>query len=569
METSPPFPMTTREEPTVSKDEHGSGQAPAAPSEPFVEALINGGGGLSDDTVAALVAQPVRVGAPDDYILEMRNIRKEFPGVVALDDVSFRVKRGEIHCLVGENGAGKSTLMKVLSGVYGHGTYSGEIFINGEPQRFRNIADSEKAGIAIIYQELALIPDLPIHENIFFGHEITKAGMIDWDATRAQAAAMLERIRVKVNPDTKVRDVGVGVQQLVEIGKALSKDVQLLILDEPTAALTEDDCDNLLQILRELKAQGITCVLISHKLSEVMRIADTITVLRDGKTVTTIDATVRQVTQAEIVKNMVGREITNVFPPRSGNVIGDVIFEVRDWTVYDPAKGREILHNVNLDVRRGEIVGLAGLLGAGRTELALSIFGNTRRYRIKGDMMFNGQPVRINSSEQAIHNKISYVTEDRKRNGLILIQSIKFNETLTDLKRLLSGPFIDEQRETRAAEQVFEQMDVRAQSIEQIAGTLSGGNQQKVSLAKWLLPEPQLLILDEPTRGIDVGAKYEIYCIMNDLVGKGMSIIMISSELPEILGMSDRIYVMSEGSITDVMDAKDATEEKIMHRAVA
>jgi len=523
----------------------------------------------NDEHVTAAMAPADEQPGPEDYILEMRHIRKEFPGVVALDDVSFRVKRGEIHCLVGENGAGKSTLMKVLSGVYPHGTYSGEIVVNGEPQRFRGIADSEKAGIAIIYQELALVPDLPIHENIFFGHEITKAGMIDWEATRTQAAQMLERIRVKVNPDTKVRDVGVGVQQLVEIGKALSKDVHLLILDEPTAALTEDDCDNLLEILRELKAQGITCILISHKLSEVLRIADSITVLRDGRTVTSMDAHARVVTQAEIVKNMVGREITNVFPPREGVTIGDIAFEVRNWTVYDPAKGREILHNVNLDVRRGEIVGLAGLLGAGRTELALSIFGNTPRYHIKGEMRLAGQPVKITSSERAIRDKMAYVTEDRKRNGLILIQSIKFNETLTDLRRLQKGPFIDEQLEERVARKYFEDMDVRARSIEQIAGTLSGGNQQKVSLAKWLLPEPELLILDEPTRGIDVGAKYEIYCIMNDLVAKGMSIIMISSELPEILGMSDRIYVMAEGFITDVMDAHDATEEKIMHRAVA
>jgi len=550
----------------VSNDEHAPAEGAFAGPRP------------DDDVPATTATNPLTAPATSpvdeppaaaDYILEMRHIRKEFPGVVALDDVSFRVKRGEIHCLVGENGAGKSTLMKVLSGVYPYGTYSGEIYINGAPQRFRGIPDSEKAGIAIIYQELALVPDLPIHENIFFGHEITKAGMIDWDATRARAAEVLERIRVKVNPDTKVRDVGVGVQQLVEIGKALSKDVHLLILDEPTAALTEDDCDNLLDILRELKEQGMTCVLISHKLSEVLRIADTITVLRDGKTVTSMDAHARPVTQAEIVKNMVGREITNVFPPRQGVTIGEVVFEVRDWTVYDPAKGREILHHVNLDVRRGEIVGLAGLLGAGRTELALSIFGNTPRYHIKGDMRLNGEAVKINSSERAIKGKMAYVTEDRKRNGLILIQSIKFNETLTDLRRLQKGPFIDEQLEETVAQKYFEDMDVRARSIEQIAGTLSGGNQQKVSLAKWLLPEPQLLILDEPTRGIDVGAKYEIYCIMNDLVAKGMSIIMISSELPEVLGMSDRIYVMSEGVITDVMDAKDATEEKIMHRAIA
>jgi len=498
----------------------------------------------------------------------MIGIGKEFPGVKALDDVTIKVRRGEIHGLVGENGAGKSTLMKVLAGVYPSGTYQGRIMLDGVEQRFRNIGDSEAAGIAIIYQELALIPELPIHENIFFGHEITRSGIIDWDATMIEAKKVLSRIRVNVDPATKIKDVSVGVQQLVEIGKALSKNVQLLILDEPTAALSEDDCANLLQILCELKSQGITCILISHKLREVLSIADTITVLRDGKSIASIDATSRQVKQAEIVKYMVGREMTSVFPKRLHKPLGETFFELRDWCAYDPKKGREILHRLNLYVRRGEIVGIAGLRGSGRTEMALSVFGNTRHYNITGEMLVDGKPTRLTTSEQAINRGIAYVTEDRQRNGLVLIQDVKFNMTLPDLANLTSGPFIDDAKEIPAARKFFEDVDVRARSIEQVVGTLSGGNQQKVSLAKWLLSQPALLIMDEPTRGIDVGAKYEIYTIMNDLVARGMSIIMISSELPEILGMSDRIYVMSNGAIVDEMAAGDATEEAIMHKAV-
>ena len=504
----------------------------------------------------------------DDYILEMRGIGKTFPGVKALDDVNFKVKRGEIHCLVGENGAGKSTLMKVLSGVYPYGTYNGDIILNGEVQHFHSINDSESAGIAIIYQELALIPELPIHENIFFGHEIVRNGMIDWNQTLIRANEMLANLRVSVDPETPVKDVSVGIQQLVEIGKALSKDVKLLILDEPTAALSEDDCENLLNIIRDLKAQGITCVLISHKLREVLAIADTITVLRDGKTITSIDATARKVEQPEIIKHMVGREITNVFPARNHDISDEICFELRDWSAYDPVQGREILHRINMHVRRGEIVGIAGLLGAGRTEMALSIFGNTRRYGLSGGMYMNGTPVHFNSSARAVDKRVAYVTEDRKRNGLVLIQDIRFNITLPDLGRLMSGPFIDDLKEIAISRRYFDEVDIRARSIEQIVGTLSGGNQQKVSLAKWLIPEPELLILDEPTRGIDVGAKYEIYCIMNDLAAQGKSIIMISSELPEILGMSDRIYVMSEGAIVDEMNAADATEEAIMNKAI-
>lgn len=503
----------------------------------------------------------------NDYILEMDDIGKVFPGVKALDGVNFKVKRGEIHCLVGENGAGKSTLMKVLSGVYPTGTYTGKIILNSSEQHFKDISDSEKAGIAIIYQELALIPELTIHENIFFGHELKKGQFIDWNETVVKAKEMLKKIDMNINPETMVKDVGVGVQQLVEICKALSKDVKLLILDEPTAALSEVDCDKLLQILRDLKKQGVTCIMISHKLREVISIADTITVLRDGKTIASIDATERKVEESEIIKHMVGREIEDIYPKRKDVKFGDVFFELKNWTAFDLSKGREILHNIDFNVRKGEIVGIAGLMGAGRTEMALSIFGNTKHYDIKGELYVNGAKKNLNFSEKAIKEKIAYVTEDRKGNGLVLIQDIKFNTTFSNLKQLVKSLFIDENEEVNVVNKFFNEVKIKAHSIEQVVGTLSGGNQQKVSLAKWLFAEPNLLILDEPTRGIDVGAKFEIYTIMNELVKRGMSIIMISSELPEILGMSDRIYVMSEGTMTGVIDSKDATEEKIMEMA--
>ncbi|KLU61529.1 xylose import ATP-binding protein XylG [Peptococcaceae bacterium CEB3] len=504
-----------------------------------------------------------------DYILEMDNIGKEFPGVKALDGVNFKVKRGEIHCLVGENGAGKSTLMKILSGVYPAGTFSGKIILNSSEQHFNNVSDSERAGIAIIYQELALIPELTIYENVFFGHELKKGQFIDWNETIVQAKEMLKRIRVNINPETKIKDVGVGVQQLVEIGKSLSKKVKILILDEPTAALSEVDCDNLFQILRDLKEQGVTCIMISHKLREVISIADTITVLRDGKTIISIDATERKVGEGEIIKHMVGREIEDIYPKRKDIKVGDVCFELKNWTAFDPSKGRKILHNIDFYVRQGEIVGIAGLMGAGRTEMALSIFGNTKHYDIQGALYVNGAKKFLNSPKKAIEEKIAYVTEDRKGNGLVLIQDIKFNTTLANLKRLLKGFFINQHEEVNLAKKFFKEVGIKAHSIEQSVGTLSGGNQQKVSLAKWLFSAPKLLILDEPTRGIDVGAKFEIYTVMNELVKRGVSIIMISSELPEILGMSDRIFVMADGTITGILDAKDATEEKIMEMATA
>jgi len=503
----------------------------------------------------------------DDYILEMNDITKEFPGVKALDTVNFKVKRGEIHCLVGENGAGKSTLMKVLSGVYPHGTYSGSIVLNGEEQHFSNIADSEKAGIAIIYQELALIPELTVYENIYFGHEIMNGKTINWNKTIIKAQEVLQQVGANASAIAKVKEYGVGTQQLIEIAKALSKDVKLLILDEPTAALTEADSENLLNLLRELKKQGVTCIMISHKLKEIISIADTITILRDGKTICSMDAAEQKVTENQIIKHMVGREIDNVYPSREEHEYGDVSFEVKNWTVYDPGVGREILHDVSLNVRKGEIVGIAGLMGAGRTEFALSVFGNPRGYKIQGQLEVNGQQKVYNHPEKAIKDGLAYVTEDRKGDGLILVQDIKQNITMANLHGICKNGIINQNEEVRVANEYLKSINIKAPSVDQIVGNLSGGNQQKVSIGKSLFIGPHTLILDEPTRGIDVGAKYEIYTIMNKLVEDGMSIIMISSELLEVLGMSDRIYVMSEGKITGEVKTDDATEEKIMAMA--
>lgn len=498
----------------------------------------------------------------------MDNIEKEFPGVKAINGVTFKVKRGEIHCLVGENGAGKSTLMKVLSGVYPHGTFQGKIKLNGAEQKYRGIADSEKAGIGIIYQELELIPELTIYENIFLGNEIKKGFLVDWNETIVKAAEMLKRVHVHVKPDTKIKDLGVGMQQLVEIGKALSKDVKLLILDEPTAALSKTDCENLFKILRDLKKQGVTCIMISHRLREVVSIADTITVLRDGKTITSLDATKHPIEESEIIRYMIGREIGNIYPKRESKEIGDIVFELKNWSAFDVSKGREILHNVNINVRKGEIVGIAGLMGAGRTEMALSIFGNVKKYITKGESLIKGVRKNLNSTKKAIDEGIAYVSEDRKRNGLILIQDIKFNTTLANLKALSKFSVINQNEEVNVANRFFRELNMRASSIEQVVGTLSGGNQQKVSVAKWLFAAPDIMILDEPTRGIDVGVKFEIYAIMNELVKKGMSIIMISSELLEVVGMSDRIYVISDGRVAGEMSGSEATEEKIMTMAV-
>lgn len=504
-----------------------------------------------------------------DYILEMKNITKTFPGVKALDNVNFKVKRGEIHCLVGENGAGKSTLMKVLSGVYHYGTYTGDIVYNSEVQQFKSIADSEEKGIAIIYQELALIPELSIYENIYFGHEIMNGRNIDWNETIVRSAEVLKKVRLHVDPSMKVKNLGVGNQQLVEIAKALSKDVKLLILDEPTAALNEDDSENLLKLMKELKEQGVTCIMISHKLKEIIEIADTITVLRDGATICSMDTVEKKVTEAEIIKHMVGREIDNIYPKREKKNIGDICLEIKNWTVEDPVKGKEILHNINLNVRKGEIVGLQGLMGAGRTEFAMSLFGNPTGYKIiDGEITLDGEKVSFKKPKDAIKKGIAYVTEDRKGNGLVLIQDIKYNITIANLEEIQEGISINENEEIHVANEYKSSINIKAPSIMQKVGNLSGGNQQKVQLAKWMFVKPKVLILDEPTRGIDVGAKYEIYTLMNKLVEEGMSIIMISSELPEVLGMSDRLYVMSGGSIAGELSAEEADENSVMAMAV-
>ena len=500
-------------------------------------------------------------------ILEMRSITKEFPGVKALDNVTFSVQEGEIHCLVGENGAGKSTLMKVLSGVYGHGSYAGQIFVKGEEQKFRGISDSEKVGIAIIYQELALVPELTVYENIFLGHEIRSGMVIDWNETIRRAGEMLKTVKLDINPATKIKELGVGKQQLVEIAKALSRDVKVLILDEPTAALNEGDSENLLKLLRELRSHGVTCILISHKLKEVVSIADTVTVLRDGKTICTLDAKGGEVSEPVLIKHMVGREINNIYPPRDTKPTPEVVLEVRSWKAYDPTLGRQVLKEINFNIKKGEIVGFAGLMGSGRTELALSLFGNPDGYRLEGDIYLKGEKKHFSHTSDAIAAGLAYVTEDRKGDGLILIQDVKQNITLAGLKQLAKRGVIDNNAEIKVANEYKTSLNIKTPSVEQKVGNLSGGNQQKVSLAKWLFVEPNILILDEPTRGIDVGAKFEIYTIMNRLVEQGMSIIMISSELPEVLGMSDRVYVVSEGKITGELPIEEATQEKIMHLA--
>jgi len=502
-----------------------------------------------------------------DYILEMNGISKEFTGVKALADVNFKVERGEIHCLIGENGAGKSTLMKVLSGVYPHGAYKGDIVFEGRVQQFHRISDSVKAGIAIIYQELALFPDLTVYENIYAGNEVSRGGIVNWNRTIVQAKQMLQKVKLDLNPETLIKDLGVGKQQLVEIAKALSKNVKLLILDEPTAALNENDSENLLQLLRELKSQGITCIMISHKLKEVISIADKATVLRDGKTICTLDASKGELAENVIIRNMVGREIDDIYPKRLKRKFGDRILEVRDWSAYDAELGRQVAKGIDLHVKQGEIVGIAGLMGSGRTELARSLFGNPKSYRLSGEMRFHGAPVQLRHPSDAIRAGIAYVTEDRKGDGLFLIQDIKSNITAANLGNIASRGVINDNEEIRVANQYKSSLNVKAPSIEQIVGNLSGGNQQKVSLGKWLFVSPKLLILDEPTRGIDVGAKFEIYTIMNKLIEEGMSIIMISSELGEVLGMSDRVYVMAEGRITGELPIEEADQEKIMHLA--
>ena len=503
----------------------------------------------------------------NDNILEMRHITKTFPGVRALNDVNFAVRRGEIHCLVGENGAGKSTLMKVLSGVYPHNEFEGEIILNGKKVAFDGIHDSEEAGVGIIYQELALVPEMTVYENIMLGHEIRRGITVDVHEMIKKAEELLKRVRLSINPTAKIKDLGIGKKQLVEIAKALSRNVSLLILDEPTATLNEDDCENLLDIIRMLKMQGVTSIMISHKLKEVLSIAETITVLRDGQTICTLDRRNDEVNEQVLIKHMVGRSIENIYPPRISKPEETISLEVKNWNAFDPKLGRKVLNNVNFYVRKGEVVGLSGLVGSGRTELARSLFGNPDKYEISGDLILKGKKQHFSHPSQAIKAGLAYATEDRKANGLILIKSIQENISLANLQGVSKNGLINEELDKQTALGFVDSLSIKTPGIHQLVMNLSGGNQQKVSVAKWLFVEPDVLIFDEPTRGIDVGAKYEIYNIINNLVAKGMSILMISSELPEILGMSDRIYVVANGTITGELDAKSATQEAIMRLA--
>ena len=477
-------------------------------------------------------------------LLEMRDITKTFPGVKALSNVNLKVEEGEIHALVGENGAGKSTLMNVLSGIYPYGTYEGDIVYDGEVCKFNKIKDSEAKGIVIIHQELALVPYMTIGENMFLGNERGSKFRINWNETNELAAKYLKMVGLNESPQVLIKDIGVGKQQLVEISRAL------------------------LDLLFKFKQNGLTSIIISHKLNEVSYVADKITVIRDGCTIETLDKNVDDFSEARIIKGMVGREIADRFPKREKH-IGDIKLEVRNWTAYHPLySGRKVVDNVNFNVRRGEIVGISGLMGAGRTELAMSLFGKSYGDNISGQVFIDGKEVHMNTVKEAIAHKLAYVTEDRKGNGLILSNTIKLNTTLANLEEVSSHSVIDKDREFAAADDYRKKLSIKCPSVEQNVGNLSGGNMQKVLLAKWMFATPDILILDEPTRGIDVGAKYEIYCIMNQLVAEGKSVIMISSEMPEILGMCDRIYIMNEGRMVGELDASEASQEAIMSHII-
>lgn len=502
-------------------------------------------------------------------ILRMENIVKDFNGVKALKGVTLDVVRGQVHAICGENGAGKSTLMKVLSGVYPAGSFEGTIEFENKPVAYRSINDSEADGIVIIHQELALSPYLSIAENIFLGNEKARHGIIDWNATNREAALLLARVGLDENPATPISELGVGKQQLVEIAKALSKRVKLLILDEPTAALNDEDSAHLLSLIAHLREQGVTCIIISHKLKEIQKIADTTTIIRDGETIETFSMSEPDATEARIIRAMVGRDLTSLFPPRDA-VIGDVMFEVKDWTVHHATdSSRVVVENANFEVRAGEIVGFAGLMGAGRTELAMSIFGRSYGTGISGTAWKNGQQIQLRTVEEAIRHGLAYATEDRKRYGLNLIGDIAVNVSAAALSKLARWGVVDGNREYKVADSYRSKMNIKAPNVSAVTGKLSGGNQQKVVLSKWIFTGPDILILDEPTRGIDVGAKYEIYGIINELAAQGKAVIVISSELPELIGLSDRIYAISEGRISGQVPRAEATQERLMQYMTA
>ncbi|GAA2545051.1 sugar ABC transporter ATP-binding protein [Mycolicibacterium diernhoferi] len=504
-------------------------------------------------------------GATAAPLLEMRDITKRFGNVTALRDVNLTVRHGEIHAICGENGAGKSTLMKVLSGIYPHGSYQGEIVFDGQPGEFKDIRSSERHGIGIIHQELALVPVLSIAENIFLGNEHAAGGIINWHETMTHAQTLLDRVGLGENPQTRISDIGVGKQQLVEIAKALSKKVKLLILDEPTAALNDEDSRHLLDLIVGLAAQGLACIIISHKLNEVMRVADRITILRDGQTIET-RLVEPGLTEEHIIRGMVGRDMSDRFPPRGTHPIGDVTLAIEDWTVFHPLdQQRKVVDRISINVRRGEVVGLAGLMGAGRTELAMSVFGRSYGKKGAGSVFKDGIEIHTRTVPEAIGHGIAYATEDRKHYGLNLMDDIARSVTLASLPKVSRATVINEHEETVVAERFRKDMHIKAPSVRATTGNLSGGNQQKVVLSKWIFADPDVLILDEPTRGIDVGAKYEIYTIINSLASQGKSIIVISSELPELIGLCDRIYTLNEGRLTGEVARADASQETLMH----
>jgi putative multiple sugar transport system ATP-binding protein len=499
-------------------------------------------------------------------ILEMRGITKTFPGVKALSNVNLAVARGEIHAICGENGAGKSTLMKVLSGVYPHGTYEGEIHYAGEEVQFKSLRDSEAKGIVIIHQELALSPYLSIAENIFLNNEQKRRGLIDWNQTNFEAKKLLERVGLRENPTTKINQIGVGKQQLVEIAKALSKEVKLLILDEPTAALNDEDSDHLLDLILSLREEGITSIIISHKLNEIKKVSDTVTVIRDGKTIETIAKA--DVTEDRIIKDMVGRDLEHRYPDHEPQ-IGDELLRVEDWTAHHPQDpSRVMVDNVSINVRAGEIVGIAGLMGAGRTEFAMSLFGHSYGSRISGKVFMRGKEIKTRTVAEAIENGLAYATEDRKTYGLNLIEDIKRNISMASLNKLESFGLVNDNEEYKVANEYRKSMNIKAPSVLAKTGKLSGGNQQKVVLSKWIYSDPDVLILDEPTRGIDVGAKIEVYELINQLTAQGKAVVLVSSELPELMGMSDRIVMLHEGHVGGTFTRAEATQERLLSAAM-
>lgn len=498
----------------------------------------------------------------EDNILKMMNIHKDFSGVKALDGVDLEVKKGEIHGIVGENGAGKSTLMNVLSGVIPKSEYTGEIIYNDELSEFNNLRESEDKGIVIIHQELALVEFLSIIENIFLGNEQTSKGVINWDYSYKLAKELLSMVGLDIDPNLQISQISVAQQQLVEIAKAISKKVELLILDEPTASLNDTDSENLLNLIKEFSKQGITSIIISHKLNEIMNATDNITVIRDGQTVRTM--VTADASEEKIIEAMVGRELTDRYPKRNSE-IGEIALEVKDWNVYHPIySNRHVVKDVSFNMKKGEVVGIAGLMGAGRTELLMSLFGKAYGSNISGQIFKDGEEITLNNIPKAIDSGFAYLSEDRKDAGLNLMQSIRENISIASLEKFANKGVIDADKESKVVSEYKDLLDIKARNISQEVNALSGGNQQKVAIGKWLLSDPEILFLDEPTRGVDVGAKYEIYKVINDIAEQGVSVCIVSSELPEILGMADRIYAMSEGRFTGEVPIEEANQELLM-----